>query len=49
MKRAIDASEDLQTALSTLDQSVYSNLVNVDLLSGGNASRVYLEAEAAAF
>ncbi|NDP47595.1 MAG: MBL fold metallo-hydrolase [Sulfuriferula multivorans] len=49
MKRAIDAGEDLQTALATLDQSAYSNLANFDLLSGGNASRAYLEAEAAAF
>ena len=49
MKRAVDAGEDLQTALNTLDQSAYSKLPNFDLLSGGNASRAYLEAEAAAF
>jgi glyoxylase-like metal-dependent hydrolase (beta-lactamase superfamily II) len=49
MKRAIDAGEDLQTVLTTLAQSAYSNLANFDLLSGGNASRAYLEAEAAAF
>jgi hypothetical protein len=49
MKRAVDAGEDLQTALDTLDQSAYSKLPNFDLLSGGNASRAYLEAEAAAF
>lgn len=49
MKRAVDAGEDLQTALDTLDQGAYSKLPNFDLLSGSNASRAYLEAEAAAF
>jgi glyoxylase-like metal-dependent hydrolase (beta-lactamase superfamily II) len=49
MKRAVDAGQDLQTAISGLDQSAYAKLPNFDLLSGGNASRAYLEAEAAAF
>jgi len=49
MKRAVDAGEDLQTALSKLDQRAWSKLPNFDLLSGGNASRAYLEAEASAF
>jgi len=49
MKRAINAGQDLQTAITSLDQSAWAKLPNFDLLSGGNASRAYLEAEAAAF
>lgn len=49
MKRAVDAGEDLQTAIDHLDQQRWAALPNFDLLSGGNASRAYLEAEAAAF
>lgn len=49
MKRAVDAGQDLQTAISSLDQHAYAKLPNFELLNGGNASRAYLEAEAAAF
>lgn len=49
MKRAVDAGQDLQSAITSLDQSAYAKLPNFELLSGGNANRAYLEAEAAAF
>lgn len=49
MKRAVGAGMDLQGAITSLDQSAYAKLPNFELLSGGNASRAYLEAEAAAF
>jgi hypothetical protein len=35
----------LQTAIDSLDQSAFATLPNYDLLKGGNANRVYLEAE----
>lgn len=46
MKAALDKGLDLQTAINTLDQSRFKKLPNYDLLSGGNASRTYLEMEA---
>lgn len=46
MRKAVDAGQDLQTAINTLDQSAYKQLDMYDLLKGGNASRVYLEMEA---
>ena len=45
MHKAIDAGQDLQSAINTLDQSTFSKLENFELLKGGNASRVYLEME----
>jgi len=45
MHKAIDAGQDLQSAIDTLDQSTFSKLENFELLKGGNASRVYLEME----
>ena len=49
MKQAVDKGEDLQVALPTLDTRAWAALPLYDLLNGGNASRAYLEAEAAAF
>jgi glyoxylase-like metal-dependent hydrolase (beta-lactamase superfamily II) len=45
MVKAVNAGKDLQAAIDSLDQSAFSTLPNYDLLKGGNASRVYLEAE----
>lgn len=45
MKQALDQGADLQTAINTLDQSAFKYLRHSDLLSGGNASRTYLEME----
>ena len=45
MKQALDQSMDLQTAISSLDQSAFKYLQHYELLSGGNASRTYLEIE----
>lgn len=45
MKQALDQSMDLQTAISSLDQSAFKYLRHYELLSGGNASRTYLEME----
>lgn len=45
MKQALDRGDDLQTAISSLDQSAFKSLRHFELLSGGNASRVYLEME----
>jgi glyoxylase-like metal-dependent hydrolase (beta-lactamase superfamily II) len=45
MVKAVNQGKDLQQAIDSLDQSAYANLPNYDLLKGGNASRVYLEAE----
>ena len=45
MKQALDQGADLQTAITTLDQSAFKYLQHFDLLSGGNASRTYLEME----
>lgn len=46
MNKALAKGLDLQTAIDTLDQSRYKYLTNYELLSGGNASRTYLEMEA---
>lgn len=46
MRKAIDAGDEMQNAINTLDQSAFRNLDNYELLKGGNASRVYLEIEA---
>jgi glyoxylase-like metal-dependent hydrolase (beta-lactamase superfamily II) len=45
MVKAVNAGKDLQAAIDSLDQGAFSTLPNYDLLKGGNASRVYLEAE----
>ena len=45
MVKAVNAGKDLQAAIDSLDQSAFSTLPNYELLKGGNASRVYLEAE----
>lgn len=45
MQQAMDKGIALQEAIDSLDQSAFSNLINFDLLKGGNASRVYLEVE----
>ncbi|MBZ0105968.1 MAG: MBL fold metallo-hydrolase [Sulfuricella denitrificans] len=45
MKQALDQGSDLQTAITSLDQSAFGYLRHYDLLSGGNASRTYLELE----
>lgn len=49
MKQAVEKGNDLQTAIQSLDLRAWSTLPLFDLLNGGNASRAYLEAEAAAF
>lgn len=45
MVKAENQGKDLQPAIDSLDQSAYAKLPNYVLLKGGNASRVYLEAE----
>jgi len=45
MSKAINQGVELQTAINTLDQSRFKHLLNYEILSGGNASRVYLEME----
>lgn len=45
MKTALDKGLDLQTAINTLDQSRFKNLLIYNDLKGGNASRTYLEME----
>lgn len=45
MKQAIEQGTDLQAAIASLDQSAFSYLQHFELLSGGNASRTYLEME----
>jgi glyoxylase-like metal-dependent hydrolase (beta-lactamase superfamily II) len=45
MVKAVNEGKDLQAAIDSLDQSAFAYLPNYDLLKGGNASRVYLEAE----
>jgi glyoxylase-like metal-dependent hydrolase (beta-lactamase superfamily II) len=45
MVKAVNQGQDLQAAIDSLDQSAFSTLPNYELLKGGNASRVYLEAE----
>lgn len=45
MQQAVDKGIALQEAIDSLDQSAFRQLINFDLLKGGNASRVYLEVE----
>lgn len=45
MKQALDQGMDLQMAIASLDQSAFRYLQHYELLSGGNASRTYLEME----
>ena len=45
MSKAINQGTELQTAINSLDQSKFKSLLNYQALSGGNASRVYLEME----
>jgi len=45
MKKALDEGMDLQTAITSLDQSAFKELRHYELLSGGNANRTYLEME----
>jgi len=45
MVKAVNQGKDLQTAIDSLDQSAFAKLPNYELLKGGNANRVYLEAE----
>jgi len=49
MSKAVDEGTGLQDAIDSLDQSRFSKLANFDDLAGRNASRAYLEREAAAF
>ena len=49
MTKSIDADMEAQDAISTLNQSAYSELMNFVQLAGRNASWAYLEAEKAAF
>ena len=45
MKRAVDDGVDLQAAIAAMDDRAWAGLENYKELRGGNASRVYLEAE----
>jgi glyoxylase-like metal-dependent hydrolase (beta-lactamase superfamily II) len=45
IRKRIDAGEDLQTTVETLDQSAFAYLANYGDLNGTNANRVYLELE----
>jgi glyoxylase-like metal-dependent hydrolase (beta-lactamase superfamily II) len=49
MQKKVDEGVDLQDAIDSLDQSRFSKLDNFKDLAGRNASRAYLEQEAAAF
>jgi len=49
MNKMVDEGVGLQDAIDSLDQSRFSKLANFDDLAGRNASRTYLEREAAAF
>jgi len=49
MKKAVEESVDIQDAINSLDQSAFSKLAHFKDLAGRNASRAYLEQEAAAF
>ena len=46
MKQAVDAGDDLQKAIDTLDDKAFAYLPVYPELRGPNASRAYLEAEA---
>ena len=45
IRKRIDAGDDLQTTVDTLDQSAFAHLANYDELERMNANRVYLELE----
>lgn len=45
MVEAVDQGQDLHAAIDSLDQCAFATLHNYELLKGGTASRVYLEAE----
>jgi len=45
MAKAVNQGKDLQQAIDSLDQNAFAKLPNYELLKGGNANRVYLEAE----
>lgn len=45
MKKALDDGQDLQAAITSLDQGAFKYLRHYELLSGGNANRTYLEME----
>jgi len=49
MSKMVDSGVDLQDAINQLNQSAFAKLANFELLAGRNASRTYLEVEAAAF
>ena len=49
MQKMVEEGVDIQEAIDSLDQSRFSTLANFDELAGRNASRAYLEQEAAAF
>lgn len=49
MSKAVDDGVDMQSAIDSLDLSAFSKLANFDELAGRNASRAYLEREAAGF
>jgi len=49
MQKAVENGVDIQEAIDSLDQSRFSKLANFEDLAGRNASRAYLEQEAAAF
>jgi glyoxylase-like metal-dependent hydrolase (beta-lactamase superfamily II) len=49
MTTQVEKDAGANAAIQSLNQSVYSNLANFDLLSGKNASWSYLQAESAAF
>jgi hypothetical protein len=45
MKQAVDRGDDMQTAISTLDDRDFAYLQVYQELRGQNANRSYLEAE----
>lgn len=45
MKKALDEGQDLQAAITSLDQGAFKYLRHYELLNGGNANRTYLEME----
>ena len=49
MQKMVEDGVDIQDAINSLDQSRFSQLANFKDLAGRNASRAYLEQEAAAF
>ncbi|MGD9786968.1 MAG: MBL fold metallo-hydrolase [Sulfuricellaceae bacterium] len=45
MKQAVAQGQDIQSAIDSLDQSAFKDLLNYDTLKGFNASNTYLEVE----